>query len=208
MKNAGYIVISLFLFTLMLTSCTEEEIELEGIESISSVRFRDNDSLASLNASKSSKSALVKTIEARITAIDADPNKGALLDEKDSLNDEKTKLNEEIKTLNTLISNVNNGLAEIASINNIPPNVKTKKLHTLYLNSNDTISPFSIIISRGESSPVQAALELTYDLEYQYVENRLKAVASSVRVYSQSFDSVTVSCKKCLSHDAQLTVYF
>ncbi|MEQ8477750.1 hypothetical protein [Fulvivirga sp.] len=203
MKNAGYLILSILLISFAVLSCAEEEEELEGIEAITSVKFIDNDSLASLNASKSSKSAMVKTIEARITAIDADPNKGALLDEKDSLNKVKSTLNEEIKTLNTLITNVNSGLAEVSSINSVPPNVKAKKLHTLYLNSNDTISKYSIIIYDRLDT-----LDLVYEQEFQYVENQLKVISSGVRVNHHSYDSVTVSCKNCLSHDAQLTVYF
>lgn len=207
MKNTGYFLISFILLVFTVISCAEDEIELEGIEAFTSVTFIDNDSLVSLNAAKSAKNAQVKTIDARVAEIDAATNKGELLEEKDSLNKVKTELNEEIKTLNTLISNVNNGLAEISSINSIPPNVKSKRLHTFYLNSNDTISSYSIIISRN-SDQILGTLDLTYDLEYQYVENRLKAVARGVKVYTQSFDSVVVSCKNCLSHDAQLTVYF
>lgn len=203
MKNTGYLIISIFLFALALISCAEEEEELEGIEAITAVKFIDTEKLATLNETKNSKSAEVKVIEARIAEIDADPNKGALLDEKDSLNKVKSTLNEEIKALNTSISNVNNGLTEVSSINSIPPRVKIKALHTLYLNSNDTLSRYLIIINNRLDT-----LDLVYDQEFQYVENQLKVIARGVRVNSYSYDTVTVSCKNCLSHDAQLTVYF
>lgn len=203
MKNKGYFLILFVLTASALLSCAEDDMQLEGIEPITSVKFVDNDSLVSLNATKSNKNATVTAINARITEIDAAENKGELLEEKDSLNAVRSELNEEIKTLNTLIANVNNGLAELSSINSIPPNVKAKPLHTLYLNSNDTISRYSIIIYNRLDT-----LDLNYDLEYQFVENQLKAIATGVRVNYHSYDSVVVSCKNCLSHDAQLTVYF
>lgn len=203
MKNTGYLIISILLISLAVLSCAEEEEGLEGVEAITSVKFIDTEKLDALNETKSSKSAEVVAIEARIAEIDADPNKGALLDEKDSLNKVKSALNEEIKTLNTSISNVNNGLIEVSSINSIPPRVNIKPLHTLYLNSNDTISRYLIIINDRLDT-----LDLVYDQEFQYVENQLKVIARGVRVNSYSYDTVTVSCKNCLSHDAQLTVYF
>lgn len=204
MKSVGYIGIVSIIFLLGIISCGEDEIQEEGIEPFFNITFIDNDSLAFLNGNISSIDGIIASIDERITEIDAAENKGELLDEKDSLNEVKDSLSTERSVFNDLIRDVNSGLTELSSINTIPVEFPTKTEHTFALNSNDTISRYFIVLKKT----VQDTLFITYDLNLEFRENTMRAIATELDTPFHTFDSINFSCTSCSSNEKVLTVYF
>ncbi len=193
------------LFILTAISCSEDEMQADGIEPFIQVTLIDTDSLIFFNELKTDVNAVIDTIDGRIAQIDTLENRNDFEEEKDSLNLVKDNLQDSITTLNSFVSNINNGLTILSTINNVVPTVTSKQFHTFPLNSNDTISRFITII-HGQLDTI----DIRYDLELQFIENQLRATASNLNVEDQynTFDTVQLSCTQCISNDAILTVHF
>ncbi len=204
MKTAGYLIIFLTLTFLGLISCSEDEMQADGIEPFIQVTFIDTDSLVFFTGLKTDVESSISTIDSRIEGIDSLENRNDFADEKDSLNLVKDNLQDSISSLNSLISDVNSGLTFLSNVNSIVPTVSRREIHTFPLNSNDSVSRFITIIYNHQDT-----IDIHYNLELQFKENQLRAIASELDVDRyNTFDSVKLSCDNCISNEAILTVYF
>ncbi|MEQ8926974.1 MAG: hypothetical protein RLO81_14230 [Fulvivirga sp.] len=210
MKWRYHILLVSTVAMLCLFSCSEEEIQADGIEPFVTVKFINQDSIVALNADISVINADIKDIDERIAEIDKADNRAELRDEKDSLNDVKSSLNKQKTRLSSIRSRINSGKIILASLSGTGGtgqilSADSANQHIFPLNSNTSNVRFFTVISGRLDT-----LDFTYNINNEFIENQLRAIASNLEVNYFSFDSVKLECRDstCISNDAELTAYF
>lgn len=217
MKICGYLLLFLIVAGLGAISCSDEEVQAEGIEPFIEVTFINASSLSKISIEIADIDAQITAINARITEIDAAENKAELLEEKDSLNAEKKVLNEERSELNSTASLITSGRVNLRELrgslsagvieNNPFDSTSVKRFP---LNSGATNARFFTLLTVGDESFRVDTIDFTYKVVTEYKENQVRAIASQLDTAFHSFDSLKLKCKDstCISNEALLTIYF
>ncbi|QSE97036.1 hypothetical protein [Fulvivirga lutea] len=210
MKWLCHILLLATMGFLAFVSCSEEEIQAEGIEPFVTVKFINQDSVKELDTAIAQINADIKVIDDRIAEIDAAENRSELRDEKDSLNDVKSSLNKQKTRLSSIRSRINSGKIILSSLSGTGGidqilSADSATQHQFPINSNSTsVRFFTVINGRLDT------LDFTYNLSNEFIENQLRAIASNLEVNYFTFDSVKLVCgdSTCISNEAELTAYF
>lgn len=210
MKFLQHIGLVLVLSFLTFISCTDEEIQADGIEPFITLKFINQDSLNKVRAVISANNSRITAIDKRIAAIDTADNRTELQAEKDSLNQVKSVLEDSTTYWVTIRTAISNGKVQVDSVAGISTgqyilfgNILSS--YVLPVNSNSNFCSYSISLNTRTDT-----LDLSYIITTAFIENQLRATATNLDVSYSSYDSVIVNCKDtiCNTNEAELTIYF